>query len=114
MTTIVNFSDIKRLLDLEKDTLTDYPDLETLADSVHDSLENYVGRSLSLVTKSVEEGINVECSDLIDLKNLPLKSVSYIKINDVLYTGAYLSTGYGIKVATEFTGSWEVSLKGLA
>jgi len=46
MPTILNFTDLQKMLELEKSSFSDYPDLQVIADSVHAALENYCGRML--------------------------------------------------------------------
>jgi len=110
MTTIVDFSDLKLILDLEKSSFSDYPDLELLADSVHASLENYCGRTLNPILKTTESGITIGQETHIDLENLPVTAITSVKINTIDITD-YTVSNYGIQVST-FEGVWEVILKG--
>ena len=110
MATIVTFKDIKKLLDLNKDRFSDYPELQVLANSVHASLENYVGRTLTVPEKRTESGF--VSGTTLDLKNIPIVSITSVKLGGI-QTEDYTITQYGIDVPYAVSGeTWEVISKG--
>ena len=110
MTTIVKFDDLSSMLDLKKPTIDDYPNLAILSDSVHDALESYVGRTLYTIEKKTESGYLLD-DDFIGLKNIPITSVTSVKVNGTLVTD-YTIGNYGITLANSASGSFEVVTKG--
>lgn len=110
MSTIVEFSDLKSVLDLEKDSFSDYPDLQLISDLVHADLENYAGRKLDYSGKLTETGF-IQDSKKIDLFNLPVSSVSSVTIDDIEITD-YTLNQFGLSLPCERSGQFSVTTKG--
>jgi len=111
MATIVDFIDLKNMLGLENTSFTSYPDLQLIADSVHDALESYCGRTLNPITKVTETGYFTSQSQFIDLKTLPITSVISvtvinnfdIEVNPIeLTTQEYRIKDYGLKLIRNY------------
>jgi len=111
MTSIVNFSDIADLLDLEQ-TEDKYPALLVLMDSVHSALENHCGRILNLETTVTEKGFLTD-SNFIDLRTIPVSTINSITVDiiDVTYkisaTGVDLTEHESGKYIVDVTGGFE-------
>lgn len=113
MATIVDFADLKTMLGLTKDSFADYPDLELIADQVHDALEEFTGRKLDVVGSKKETGITIGLEQFISLTNLPLVSLSSVVIDgDTLTEDDYEISNYGLKLAVKRKGDWAVNSKG--
>lgn len=120
MATIVDFDDLKVILDLEKTSFADYPDLELIADSVHAALENFTQRSLSdTVVKVTETGFNPQRQKEINLKNLPIVSIESVTLNDYndgialdLTLTEVKVNPYGVTLPFKYEGAWTVTTKG--
>lgn len=114
MATIVSFSDLKSMLELTKDSFTDYPSLKVIADQVHSDLESYTGRKLNTVSKLTESGITIGKESFINLKNIPIVSVSSIIVDGVTLTvdTDYTVNNYGISLITARDGSYTIVTKG--
>ena len=111
MSTIVSFSDLKNILDLNKANIADYPQLDAVSTSVHSAIENYIGKKISAIEKLTEFGFNEVHGKDIDLKNLPLSSIASIKLDGVLTTDFEIRP-YGVELGALFKGKWEVVSKG--
>ena len=113
MPTIIAFDDLKNALDLEKTAYSDYPQLEAIADSVHDALENFAGKVLRGIEKKTETGFLEADAEFIDLANLPITSVTSVTIDGVATTD-YKITGNGIKLIYGYAeyDVWTVVTKG--
>lgn len=94
---LVKFEDLKALLDLEKDSLTDYPALAVIMDSVQSGLESYTGRILAGEDKVTQTGIEMFSTRYLYLKALPIKSVTSVTVGGVATTD-YTVTSYGLKL----------------
>ena len=113
MTTIVDFDDLKTMLGLKKTSFTDYPDLELIADEVHDDLENHTGRKLDVIGKKTETGIATEFVYEINLTNIPLTEVSAVIIDgESLVSTDYIINNYGITLLIKRKGVWSITSKG--
>lgn len=113
MATIVDFADLKVMLNLEKDSFTDYPDLELIADEVHSALEAHVGRKLDIISRVTETGITIGPSNNINLINLPIVSVESVVIEDIIVTSdEYTVDHYGISIPIRKQGAWTITSKG--
>jgi len=110
MSTILLFEDLKSALDLSKAAITDYPQLEELADSVHAALESYTGRRLRAIEKVTETGFLVD-SLSIDLINLPIVSISYVEVNSEEVTD-YTLSALGLDLSAKVSYPWKVIVKG--
>jgi len=103
MPTILDFSDIKNMLELENTSFSDYPDLELMADNVHAALENYCGRMLDFKQKKTETGF-IRDATYIDLTSLPLNSITSLVVgDDTLTSDDYTVTDYEIMFNKSFT-----------
>lgn len=111
MTTIVDFSDLKVILELNKTSYADYPALELMANQVHDALENYTGRRLGGIEKQTETGFLANSSNIVDLRNIPLSSVSSIVVDDNAITNFKIEA-YGIRAFVALSGMWTIVSKG--
>ena len=111
MSTILEFADLKAMLDLENNAITDYPDLSIIADSVHAALESFCGRSLNFVEKVKESGIFSDDTYYLDLVTLPISSIASFTINGEDFTD-YTIDNYGLKLASKQTGAFKVTVKG--
>jgi len=113
MATIVSFADLKAMIQLSKDSFDDYPNLELIADQVHDALEDYVGRTLDLVAKQTETGIFIGEDKFINLKSIPIKSITSVVVDGNTLTDDYYTiNNYGITLTSLYSGAWTVVLKG--
>ncbi len=111
MATIVSFDDLKSILDLTSGTTyADYPDLELIADSVHDALENYIGRSISVSASVGATGL-VD-GTYIDLESLPIASVSAITVDGVDVSSYMSIVSSGVLLSTSFVGAYSVTYTG--
>jgi len=110
MPTIVSFDDLKSVLSLSKDAITDYPNLAIIQDSVHVALEDYAGRRLGGIEKLSESGF-INNENHIDLENLPITSVTSVKIDGVAVTN-YTIDKLGITLNSNASGKWEIVTKG--
>jgi hypothetical protein len=111
MGTIVSFDDLKNMLSLEKDSWVDYPDLQLIADQVHAALENFTGRTLSLVSAVTETGYFVSLDKYINLSNIPIVSVNEVLISESGYIDFEI-TPYGITLKIPGRGAWSVTSLG--
>jgi len=111
MSTILNFSDVKKMLELEKSSFSDYPDLQVIADNVHAALESFCGRSLNEIEKVTETGIFSSSTKFLDLETLPVSSITSVTIEGELFTN-YTLDNYGLKLLLAQTGSYSVVVKG--
>lgn len=109
MTTIVSFSDLSIMLSLTKDE-SEYPVIPLLSDEVHDALEDHAGRNLGVIEKKTETGF-VDNEDFINLKNIPIKSVTSVVVDGVTITD-YSIGEYGITFTTKVTGAYTIITKG--
>ena len=113
MTTIVDFDDLKSVLDLEKTSFDDYPDLELIADRVHADLESYVGRKLNTVGRKTESGFILDGAKKIDLTNLPVTEILSVEIDGNLLTSSNYKIGpYGIILLGAYDDNYTVTTKG--
>lgn len=73
MLTLATFADLKKLLDLDKNALTDYPALELLVESVYEAMESYCGRTFQL--DKYTETCHIWDQEYVSLKALPITSI---------------------------------------
>lgn len=108
MASVVDFADLKKLMDLENSNISDYPDLELIADSVHANLENWAGRKLDLSASKTETGILYN-SKFISLTNLPISSITSVTVDgNTLTSDDYDQNDYGITLKLARSGAWSV------
>ena len=75
---LVPYEDLKNLLGLEETSISSYPALELLQDSVLAAIESYVGRVLTDDTYTETIYISNYPTSIIPLKSLPIASVSSV------------------------------------
>ncbi len=114
MATIVDFDDLKVMLELDKASFTDYPDLELMADEIHSALEAYTGRKLDVISKKTETGFTVGKEKTITITNLPITSVESVIVDGTTLTVTtdYKINDYGLALTIAREGTWTVVTKG--
>lgn len=100
---LVTFDQLKALLDLESSTISGYPALSLIRDSVTTAIEEYVGRELEKIERSATVFVNETPTAMVQLKGIPVESVSSVTITragitETVDTGSYNITSYGIKL----------------
>jgi len=109
MPTILNFTDLQKMLELEKSSFSDYPDLQVIADNVHAALENYCGRMLDYTQKRKQKGILNGIR--LDVFALPIVSISSLDIDETYtitpwaleFTATHENTAYNLTVKGGFS-----------
>jgi hypothetical protein len=113
---LVEFSDLKSLLELERDALTDYPALEVLVDSTKAAIEEHLGREIDYGRRT-ETIPFYEPGSMLPLKALPVKELVSVTLtpwgssSSQTVTSAY-PTPYGARLSGEVTGAVTVIYKG--
>jgi len=114
---LVSFENLKSILDLENDLVSDYPQLQVLHDSVVSSFESYTDRKFE-EDKYVEK---IFCSTglrMVNLKAIPIDSiVSVVRnvdgVSTTLDSSEYEITDYGVRLVGYFVrGNVEVTYNG--
>ena len=82
---LVPYEDLKNLLGLEETSISSYPALELLQESVLAAIESYIGRTLTEDTYTEDVFIGNAPISMIHLKSLPVASVTSV-------TSSYLGT----------------------
>jgi len=82
---LVPYEDLKNLLGLEETSISSYPALELLQDSVLAAIESYIGRVLTYDAYTETIYVGNAPTAMIKLKSLPVASVTSV-------TSSYLGT----------------------
>jgi len=94
---LVTFDHLKAFLGLEGATISDYPDLSVIRESVYFGIESYLGRFLE-ATERTEE-IRIKKSKLIPLKGLPVTAISSITSDgDAVDSDYYDIDSFGLRL----------------
>lgn len=105
--TLVEFADLKALLELEKTSIDDYPALALLSDSVSAAIESYLGRALDYGKRT--EAVRVpESTSMIALRALPVKSVESVAFTtngtDAQTLTSFSVVDYGVELWSAISG----------
>lgn len=95
---LYSFTDLKKILDLENTSLSDYPALEVLADGVEARIEEYLGSLIILADRTETYRVKRQ-TKLIPLNAVPIDSVSSVLLDGVVVSSDdyYIDT-YGIQL----------------
>jgi len=101
---LVSYSDLQNLLSLEDVTITGYPSLEVIRDSVTGAFEAYTGRLFDPIARTVTQYINKFSLYMISLPALPISSVASVAVTIAGDSETYTEdsdfeiTGYGLRL----------------
>jgi hypothetical protein len=104
----LEFADLKALLDLEKASLSDYPSLALLVESVHDAVENYTNRALQEQDALTETQRMTRSTSMVDLRALPIASVASVTVEGD--AADYRVTAWGVELTAEAPYAAEVAV----
>jgi hypothetical protein len=113
--TLAPFEDLKKLLDLEKATLGDYPALEVLQGWVRGNFEDYLYRTLEEASGVEKPELGVEASPMVPLKRLPVTNVASVTVDGTTEDPeAYNVTPYGLLLSrgVSLTNTVEIEYTG--
>lgn len=106
---LVSFEELRKVLDLKKGGLIEYPDLGVLKSAVEKAIEDHIGRELESIERTESIYISPTGSRMVKLKGLPVASVASVTVNytdgssDTLTSGTeYRITPFGIRTVAEF------------
>ncbi len=108
---LVSFTDLKKLMDLTKDTIGDYPALEVLRDSVVAAFEEETGRLFENIERSTTIYIGNSPTAMIALPGLPVSEVSSLVVTISETSETYTEfddfeiTRYGVRLLASVRNS---------
>ncbi len=102
MDNLLDFTDLKNMLDLEQSSIASYPALETISELVLPAIEGYLGVELAQEERT-ELIYPTYATKMIGLNALPVVSVDSVDIDDLAITD-YTIVPYGLKLASKLTG----------
>jgi len=98
---LVSYDELKDLLGLTKTSISDYPALDVLVNSVQYAIEEYLGRLLELNARTETLYIGGTSSQMVSLPGIPVSSITSVTITqgqvDTVSTD-YDIVDYGIRL----------------
>lgn len=93
---LVKYSTLKALLGLSKDSISEYPALGVIRESVTYAIEDYLGRDLEKAKRTVEIFVEDSPTQMISLRAIPINTVTSVTISDFNTNTPYVETEYSI------------------
>lgn len=75
---LVSYAELKTLLGLDGDTISEYPELALLQTSVFSAIESYIGRSLTSEERTKTVYTSNNPTNIVSLPAIPIASVSSV------------------------------------
>jgi len=106
---LVSYNDVKAFLNLQGETITEYPDLSLIMSSVTSAIEEYLGRFLTYASYEKRKHL-WSISHMVGLEALPVDAVDSVKVTEsgvttVLTSSDYDITDYGLYLYTPVSRS---------
>lgn len=110
MLALIDFDEMRAVLNLEKPDLADYPSLEAIVASVYAAIESHTGRTLERASRT--EYVDVD-GRIVPLKALPVQSVSLVMFDGADMTAdLVVSRRDGLRIRYPLTGEVAVTYTG--
>jgi len=104
---LVSYANLKSLLGLEDASITDYPALGVLRDSVTSAFEAHTGRLFESTSRSETIYIGASATTMLKLKAIPISSITSLTVTVSETTETYTEhddyeiTAYGLKLLSK-------------